>query len=132
VYALAVTGSSVHTGGYFTEIGGYLQDYLAGTTAMSVGVDRWQPRESLGLDPAMPNPASTSTTIRFSLPVAERVSLAVFDLQGRRVATLLDGELRGSGTNGFAFSTARLETGLYLVRLEAAGSAATRKLLIVH
>jgi hypothetical protein len=69
-----------------------------------------------------PNPARGSTRIRYAVPQQSRVSLAVFDVQGREVATLFDGirepgrysvAWNGSGTHGQAPS------GLYFVRFSA-------------
>jgi hypothetical protein len=49
---------------------------------------------SFGLDQNFPNPFNPTTTMRFQLPVSSRVSLKVFDLLGREVATLVDADLQ--------------------------------------
>ncbi len=65
-----------------------------------------------------PNPFNPSTTIAFDLAARERVSLNVYDLRGRLVARLLDGELdAGPHEVRFDTSTARLASGIYLYRL---------------
>jgi hypothetical protein len=58
------------------------------------------------------------------------VSLAVFDMLGRRVATLLD-EHRAAGSYTVSFDAARLPSGLYLYRLETAQSAQTRTMTLI-
>ena len=47
---------------------------------------------SFALHQNRPNPFSGTTTVRFDLPVASRVDVSIFDLQGRRVRTLASGE----------------------------------------
>jgi hypothetical protein len=73
-----------------------------------------------------PNPFTRSTTIRFRLPAAGPVRLDVFDLSGRRVADLLDGA-RGAGEQSVAWQPGALPSGVYYLRLEAAGRVATRR-----
>lgn len=75
---------------------------------------------------SQPNPFTRATTIRFRLPAAGPVRLDVFDLAGRRVARLLD-EARPAGEQAVAWEPGALATGVYYVRLEAAGrTVATR------
>jgi hypothetical protein len=60
-----------------------------------VGVPRTeQPVARLQLRPAQPNPFLSATSIRFDLPAPTRVKLEILDLEGRRVATLVDGSLQ--------------------------------------
>lgn len=74
---------------------------------------------------SFPNPFRSTTTIRFELRYPEPVELSVFDAQGRRVRTLLDGEaragvneIRWDGRDGHGRTVA---AGRYFVRLRAAG-----------
>ena len=79
-----------------------------------------------------PNPAHTSTVIRFTLAAPAPVSLVVFDLQGRRVVTLLDHELQQTGAHDVPVQVGGWRPGVYLYRLEADGTSATRKMLVVR
>ncbi len=74
------------------------------------------------LDQNYPNPFNPSTTIRFSLATAEDVTLKVYDLLGREVATLIDGKAMNAGTYTAGFDASKLASGMYLYRLKA-GSA---------
>ena len=70
-----------------------------------------------------PNPFSQATDIRFALPVPVRVRLVVFDLQGRRIAVLADGEFP-AGYHVVSWGRrdatgVRVRPGVYLYRLEA-------------
>lgn len=84
-----------------------------------------------------PNPvrAGTSTHLRFGLATGGAVLLTVFDAQGREVCELLRGSFE-PGEHGVTLAThredgRRLAPGLYLVRLEGPGLAATRRVLVL-
>ncbi|MBU2585766.1 MAG: T9SS type A sorting domain-containing protein, partial [Bacteroidetes bacterium] len=87
-----------------------------------------------------PNPFNPTTTIQFSLTpslsqwerVSEgrvRVTLKVFDVLGREVATLVNGELN-TGEHSVVFEAKSLSGGVYFYRLRAAGFIQTKKMLI--
>jgi hypothetical protein len=87
----------------------------------------------LALDPAFPNPTADVSALRFRLPHRARVSLAIYDLQGRRVRGLLDerreaGEGRASW-DGRDDAGRRASAGVYLCRLEADGTRVSRRLV---
>jgi len=71
---------------------------------------------------AAPNPFGESTELSFRLAAPARVSLAIFDVTGRRMRTLWDGAAPAGETraswNGEDASGARLPAGVYLARLE--------------
>ncbi len=87
------------------------------------------------LDPARPNPFNPMTTIAFALPEAGPARLAVYDVGGRLVTVLADGP-HDAGEhkavwNGRDAAGRRLGSGVYFVRLEAAGFVSTRKMVRV-
>jgi hypothetical protein len=79
-----------------------------------------------------PNPAGSNTLIEFTLPQAAPVTLSVFDLAGRRVASLLEGEMRPAGVNRVPFRPAGLASGMYLYKVEALGLSAARKMIVTE
>jgi hypothetical protein len=88
---------------------------------------------SLTLSPAAPNPFSAASRIGFSLAAPGRVEVAVFDVDGRRVRTLVDATL-GAGSHearwdGADASGRAVGAGVYFVRLAAAGQAVSRRLV---
>jgi hypothetical protein len=97
-----------------------------------VGVAGTRAEGGLVLAQTAPNPARERTLVRFTLPAPRVVTLGVFDLQGRRVASLLRREPRGAGAHEVTLRTAGWPPGLYLCRLEAGTEIATRKLLVVR
>jgi hypothetical protein len=78
-----------------------------------------------------PNPLVDQTIVRFQLPDRGEVNLRVFDLSGREIRNLLR-DTRGPGEQSLVFNSERLPSGVYLLRLESGGLAATQKLLVVH
>lgn len=91
---------------------------------------------ALALSPARPNPFLGTTTLRFTLAHAGRVTLEVLDLAGQRVASLYDGSAdAGAHTvrwDGHDAQGVRHATGVYFARLSADGVRVTRKLLLVR
>jgi hypothetical protein len=86
---------------------------------------------------AQPNPFRTKTTIRFDLPESGFARLAVFDVRGRLVRTLMEGrQPAGSGAiswDGYTASGALAPVGVYFARLESQGTAIhARKIVLVR
>lgn len=65
-----------------------------------------------------PNPFNPATRIGFHLPQAQHVTLTVYDLLGRPVATLAEG-FKPAGPHEAVFDARRLPSGVYIYRLEA-------------
>lgn len=74
-----------------------------------------------------PNPFNPATLIRFSLPERAHVTLRVYDLLGREVATLVDGE-NPAGIYSANFDARGLASGLYIYRLTAGKFIEARKM----
>jgi subtilisin-like proprotein convertase family protein len=88
------------------------------------------------LDRNSPNPFSPETLIRFGLPRAEEVELVVFNVEGRKVATLASG-LHEPGTyavewNGADSSGRPMASGIYFCRMRAGSFEATGKMLLMR
>jgi len=79
---------------------------------------------------AYPNPFNPSTTISFDLPEAGRISLIVYNIQGREVATLVDG-YQNAGTNEITFNAKDLVSGVYFMRMEAGGFNQVQKVVLM-
>jgi streptogramin lyase len=90
-------------------------------TALAVHEDNSGIVNGLDLQQNYPNPFNDETTIRFSVPQRENVSLKVYDVLGNEVATLAQGTMeRGAYSVPVdATSLAGLHTGLYIYRLQA-------------
>ena len=85
---------------------------------------------SVDLAQNYPNPFNPTTVIQFQIPVSSEIKLEVFDLLGRRVATLLDGIVT-AGSHEVEFSASRLTGGMYIYRLTAGDQVKTRKMMLI-
>ncbi|MEM1095980.1 MAG: Ig-like domain-containing protein [Bacteroidota bacterium] len=83
------------------------------------------------LHPAYPNPFNPSTRLRYTLPAASEVTVAVFNLLGARVATLVDGQQRPAGEHSLIWEAGALPSGSYLVRLAAGGTVQTTTVTLI-
>ncbi len=77
-----------------------------------------------------PNPFNPSTTIRFSLPQREHVTIKVFNVLGREVATLVDQELN-RGKHVVTFDGKDLASGLYFYKLQAGQFTQVKKMILI-
>jgi len=82
------------------------------------------------LEQNYPNPFNPATTIQYGLPEAGKVSLEVFDMTGRRVATLVD-ESKSAGWHNVTFDASNLASGMYIYRIQSGAFVNTRKLILV-
>jgi hypothetical protein len=78
-----------------------------------------------------PNPFRTTTTIRFSLPQNSYVTLKVYDSLGRKIASLVDGELN-PGEHSVVYNSEGLPSGVYFYRLQAGKFVQQRKMVVVR
>lgn len=77
-----------------------------------------------------PNPFNPTTMISYQLPVSNHVSLKVFDLLGKEVATLVN-DVKEAGTYSTQFDGAKLSSGIYFARLSSNGKSEMKKLLLM-
>ncbi len=90
-------------------------------------------RASLLLHGAFPNPFNPVTTIAFSVPERQSVNLSIYDVQGKRVATLVDG-IVDAGRHEIVWDAKgekgrEVASGLYFCRLTAGDVRATKKII---
>ncbi len=79
---------------------------------------------------SFPNPFNPATTISFSLPRTSDVSLAVYDVTGRKVVTLIN-QTMSAGEHHVAFDGSALPSGLYFARLSAGEMTRTQKMVLL-
>ncbi len=116
----AETGSPIEAGAHWKAAAD------APAAASAAGVP-----SAFALSAAYPNPFRQATVLTVDLPQPSAVTLAVYDVLGRRVAVLVDGALE-AGSHRVAFDGRDLPSGVYLVRAEAEGFAATQRVTLVR
>jgi hypothetical protein len=77
-----------------------------------------------------PNPFNPATTIEFSLSIQSAVTLKVYDILGKEVATLVNDNLQ-SGTYKINFNGNNLSSGVYFYKIQAGNFEQTKKLLLM-
>jgi hypothetical protein len=77
-----------------------------------------------------PNPFNPSTTISFTTTRRGAVSLQVFDLLGREIATIHSGML-DAGEHSVLFDASKLRSGVYVYRLDAEGKSMSRRMVVM-
>ncbi len=99
----------------------------------ALAVDPWLPGTSAALSAGWPNPLRSSVSFRLDMPRAGDATVAVFDLSGRRVATLVRGSLpAGPHTftwNGRDERGGRASAGVYFVRAGGPGMSLARRVV---
>ncbi|HUV37685.1 MAG TPA: T9SS type A sorting domain-containing protein [Patescibacteria group bacterium] len=102
---------------------------------LPTGNDPETPR-AYALEQNYPNPFNPTTTIRFVIPERTAVRVAVYDVEGRLVAVLLDKEMdRGAASvvwNGMDTEGRKAASGVYFYRLETPRFTESRKMLLLR
>ncbi|GEM_PF-485477 len=78
-----------------------------------------------------PNPFNPTTTIRFTLPIQHEVTLEVFNILGRKVATLIDDESFQAGLHNVNWDASNVASGTYIYRLKTGGSIISKKMTVI-
>ncbi|MFQ5568747.1 MAG: T9SS type A sorting domain-containing protein [Rhodothermales bacterium] len=87
--------------------------------------------EEWALGGAYPNPFNPEAVIPFGVPESGYVRIAVYDMLGREVARLVEGEV-SAGVHEVVFRAGELPTGVYLVRMEAQGRIQTQQITLIR
>jgi hypothetical protein len=89
--------------------------------------------KNFSLSQNYPNPFNPTTSISYTIPqgaVRHVVSIRIYDLLGREVATLVN-EIKPAGTYTVLWNAANMPSGIYFYQLKSDNFAATKKLVLV-
>jgi len=120
-------GQGINMGSF---VGARINGYILGSiTNVSESITS---NNSIILNQNYPNPFNPETTIKYTLPSAGNVSLKVFDVLGREVATLVNG-FQNAGTHHSTLSALHynLSSGIYFYRLQCGSDYSVRKLMLI-
>jgi len=104
---------------------------LSVITSLATAVGDGSPSLEFALGPTTPNPGSGARSMAFTIPARGHVTLRVFDVSGREVATLYDRVL-DRGRYNAQFSTDRWGDGVYFYRLQMAGGVRSGRLVVLR
>ncbi|MCX6639057.1 MAG: SBBP repeat-containing protein [bacterium] len=121
-----ITKSTVADGGPWigeSSVSGDIFDEYAITTTEIIP-------EDYTLEQNYPNPFNPMTMLKLGLPQAGNVNLAVYNMMGQKVATLVDGWRHG-GYHHIAWDASGLAAGIYFCRVRVGDFTATKKLVVM-
>ncbi len=98
--------------------------------ALITGIENDLQQNTFNLEQNYPNPFNSVTTITWQLAHSGRATLKVFDIVGKTVATLVDGQ-RPQGKYKTQFNAATLPKGVYFYQLKAGEFSQTRKMILL-
>ncbi len=79
----------------------------------------------------IPNPFSSSSTITITLPEADNVNLAVFDMLGRKINEFANGTFLSAGEHRFTLESQNLESGMFYVNFATKNNYISKPLILV-
>jgi hypothetical protein len=78
-----------------------------------------------------PNPFNPSTTISYNLTEPQTVNMVVFNIQGQKVATLLNNERVTAGSHNVVFDASTLSSGIYIYQLKTGTQTLTKQMVLI-
>jgi hypothetical protein len=97
---------------------------------VAIGDDHISIPDNFTLSQNYPNPFNARTTIRFNLPADGHVKLETFDILGRKVATLVDGELV-AGAHAVVWDCTKVPSGVYFYKLSNGEKSIAKKMTLL-
>jgi photosystem II stability/assembly factor-like uncharacterized protein len=131
---LSVVRSNRHIRAITHGHGNFEREMLEPTAAVADGGTGAPAAAGLRMLGAAPNPFRDATSLRFALAGARPVTVKLYDVAGRAVATLAEGEPRSAGEHAMRVDarTLGLAAGVYVARIEAGGEQATAQIVLAR
>ncbi|MFC1799448.1 right-handed parallel beta-helix repeat-containing protein [Candidatus Eisenbacteria bacterium] len=108
---------------------GYVSDWSEDATVRVLRAnDEHLQQMSLVLNPVV---TKSTVDVSYSVPYRCHLTISAFDVLGRRVAVIADGESEG-GSGSVSWDASSLESGIFFCRMEAGGMKVTRKLVVLR
>jgi photosystem II stability/assembly factor-like uncharacterized protein len=124
IYSLAIYGNNIYAGIMGSGVWRRPLSEITSVERTSTEIPT-----SYHLSQNYPNPFNPSTTISFSIPNSDFVTLKVYDVLGREVATLVNENLT-AGSYSYNFDASNLTSGVYLYKLQAGKYNEMKKLVL--
>ena len=115
--------------------GAFKHDYRYDIASVVIGTGvagSETPAPVLSLGGVFPNPVTENASIGFSVPGSGRVEIAVYDVSGRIVETIMDGSVE-AGSHSLQWTPGGgIASGVYFIRLTAEGGTITRQAMVIR
>ena len=130
--SVAISGQTVHIVWSDMRDGNSEIYYKRDPTGNPVGIQNISNEipKGFSLEQNYPNPFNPVTNIKFSIPRSGSVKLVVFDVQGKQVTELVNGNYN-AGSYKADFDAAQLSSGVYFYKIEAEGFTDVKKMTLV-
>jgi len=113
----------------YIDIGAIESTYQRDATGIELRIDMYPNRFNLSQN--YPNPFNPSTTIEFTLPKSEFITLTVYNILGKEVTTLVNNKLQ-AGNHIYEFDGSKLASGVYLYRIESGNFQDVKKMILIR
>ncbi|MEM8487573.1 MAG: T9SS type A sorting domain-containing protein [Bacteroidota bacterium] len=133
VKAMALGQKGIFIGGQFTYVGGFPSNYIAywSFDLADVAVDVHPTGDALLLSTPFPNPSNGRISSTFTLSTSQEVSVAVYNVLGQHMATLIEGE-QAAGEHRVVWQAEGVPAGLYLLKIVTATQTAVQKIIVTR
>jgi trimeric autotransporter adhesin len=131
VWSISPSTDAIYVGGGFTRAGGWPCSGLAAIVDSLHVAPADDDVAEFSLGPITPNPVRSDAVSLIRLSSATSVSAAVYDIQGRRIANLLDRQPMAAGSHPLEIRAHNWRTGVCFLRVSSSLGTAVRKILVV-
>ncbi len=119
---LQTTDDGYVIAGYASVPHRYIDMYVVktgpeGGSAVPLGANMGVPGNYV-MHPVYPNPFNAMAVVKYEMPITGAVRVGVYDVLGRKVATLMDGQM-GTGSHQVVWDAGEMPSGLYFVQMSA-------------
>jgi hypothetical protein len=123
------------TGQQMVSLAGLLESFNSGSLtpgciALRLIAENDENREEGFFESIAPNPFTSTTFIRYQLPVERKVTIAVYNYLGQPLTTLVN-EIQAAGSYTVEFNADNLPVGVYTCRIQAGEYISTQKILLI-
>ncbi|MBA3705139.1 MAG: T9SS type A sorting domain-containing protein, partial [Bacteroidetes bacterium] len=102
-----------------------------GVTSIYTGIDEYESQNGLTLYQNVPNPANSSTVIKYDVEKNSEVKFSVYDIAGRKLIDKSEGNVT-AGEHNINIDLATFTKGVYFYTLTANGHSLTKKMVILE
>ena len=129
---IAVSGSGVHVIWEDFRFTGPDIYYRKNPTGNNIGITMlsFETPSAFRLEQNYPNPFNPATQIKFDVPRAGNVRIAIYDMLGREVELLVNGKMEAGKYNA-DWNATGFASGVYFYKLEAGDFTAVRKMILI-
>ncbi len=127
-----VQDNKLYVGGSFSSAGDQPAKNIAvwSDGASAVNENRVSNINEFALYQNYPNPFNPSTSIKYTVPLTQFVTLKIYDVIGNEIATLVNGE-KPAGNYEVKFDASHLSSGVYFYKLQAGSYISTKRMILI-